>query len=116
MSGFRSLCNRMRRRFPGVKVRVERRSTPDDRLAESWHDDDTFIIRIDKDIDDAFAQFLLPHEWAHAVSWHVDQWEHGPAFWKAYKQTYRVYTDWCKEPVRVTRKGIRARDGKSQQG
>jgi hypothetical protein len=99
MDDFRQLANRLKRRFSGVRVSVRRGEVGNGEFATTSLDDESghFLIIVDKSIDVHFACFLLVHEWPHCVSWHVDKKEHGPAFWKAMRQSYDVYVKWCAE-------------------
>jgi hypothetical protein len=60
-----------------------------------------FIVEIDSSIPQAVACFILGHEIAHPVSWHLDPPDriHGPAFWKAYEETYDIYEKWVESLV-----------------
>jgi hypothetical protein len=95
----RSIAARLRKRFPGIRV-TTRRAKLKESIAETTVDADkkTFVITLEKDIDETFAVFVFVHEFAHAVSFHVDgDNEHGPAFWKAYRTCFEIYCSWCRE-------------------
>lgn len=97
MNHFRQLANRLKKEFPGVKMSIRRGTVAGDRFADTDLIDDTFVIVVDKNIEESFACFLLVHEVGHPASWHIDSREHGPAFWKAVKKAYAVYVAWCAE-------------------
>jgi predicted metal-dependent hydrolase len=97
-----SLAAKFRKRYPDLKVRIVRK-----RLEGAFaltHIDlvqERFVIEIDKALSQPVACFILAHEWAHAVSWHLDPPDriHGPAFWKAYEETYDIYEKWVESLV-----------------
>lgn len=52
-----------------------------------------FVITFEKGLEQPLKAFLLAHEIAHAISWHGDVEEHGDSFWAAYRQTYKIYSE-----------------------
>jgi hypothetical protein len=79
-----------RRRFPDLKFRIVRAKLVED-FATTHADNGRFIITLDRKLPQDVACFILSHELAHGLSWHMDTEEHGPAFWAAYQKTYDEY-------------------------
>ena len=84
------LAAHYRRRFPDLKFRIVRASLKSE-FATTHADNGKFIITLDRKLPQDVACFILAHELAHGLSWHMDQEEHGPAFWSAYQKTYDEY-------------------------
>ncbi len=97
-----SLAARYRKRYPDLKVRIVRKRLKD-AFAFTRYDQEKrcFIIEIDKSLPQPVACFILAHEWCHAIGWHLDPPDriHGPAFWKAYEETYDIYEEWVESLV-----------------
>ena len=84
------LAARYRRIYPDLKFRVVRARLAD-AFATAHADNGKFIITLDRELSPAVACFILAHEIAHCLSWHLETEEHGPAFWAAYQKTYDEY-------------------------
>ncbi len=94
----RVLATMLRAEFPDVQVSVRRSKAGDGYFAHTTYDDeaDRFTITIDRDIQEDFATFILAHEFAHVIAWDdTAKDDHGPAFWRAYMEAYRVYLRYC---------------------
>jgi hypothetical protein len=50
-----------------------------------------FLIKIDRNLDEETAVFVLLHETAHCDSWNKEKNDHGLEFGKAYSKIYRYY-------------------------
>jgi Zn-dependent peptidase ImmA (M78 family) len=94
----RSLSHRLRKRFPNVRVTVRTVAQLHGAFATTEKDGSQYLIKIDRNLRQDFAAFILAHEFAHAVSWRdTKDDDHGPAFWKAYMDCFDVYVAWCRE-------------------
>jgi hypothetical protein len=54
---------------------------------------DTFLIRIDKNLPENHSVDVLIHEFAHAVAWGKDADVHGPNWGKSYSKVYRLFLE-----------------------
>jgi predicted metal-dependent hydrolase len=97
-----SLAARYRKRYPDLRFRIVRKRLKD-AFAYTRFDQKQgiFVVEIDSSIPQAVACFILAHECAHEISWHLDPPDriHGPAFWKAYEETYDIYEKWVESLV-----------------
>lgn len=88
------LANKIRKKYPHLKFRIRRQRLRDAFATTHLHaETGTYIVTIDKDIKPDLAAFLLAHEVSHALSFLVDEKEHGPAFWAAYEKVYEIYEE-----------------------
>ena len=86
------LARLIRKQYPHLKFRIKRaRLTSAFATTHLVAETGTYIITIDKDIKADLAAFLLCHECAHAISWNMDQDEHGDGFWSSYRKVYAIY-------------------------
>lgn len=94
------LAARYRRAYPQLKFSVKRvKLDMDFSLTGHRTEDGAFIIEIDKHERPTVACFILAHEIAHAISWHLCPPEepHAKPFWDAYERTYMIYEKFCDE-------------------
>jgi Zn-dependent peptidase ImmA (M78 family) len=95
MSRLAKLANRYRKQYPHLPFSVRREEVDKGCFAYCQKVGEKFLIAIDKQLPEAFAIFLLPHELAHAIAYHEED-EHGDQFWAAYRINYRIYEQFCK--------------------
>ena len=86
------LAARYRKRFPYLKFRVKRKRMPT-MFGYCQQTEDGFLVVLDSTLSQEYAIFVLPHEIAHAISFHADDIEHGDNFWTTYRKTYEVYEE-----------------------
>lgn len=91
------LARKYRKLYPGLKFRIVTSKTIQGAFATTHlrPEDGTFVITFPSYMDPHLKCFLLAHEVAHALSWHMDEEEHGEGFWSAYRKTYDVYAKFC---------------------
>lgn len=55
--------------------------------------DGVYTITIDRTCDERLGQFILIHEWAHALAWDAEKADrdHNDDWGRAYAQSYRAY-------------------------
>jgi predicted metal-dependent hydrolase len=88
----RSLAARLRKEFPQVRFRI-RKVKLSGFIGRCSLADGLFTIELNSIYPDEVLAFILPHELAHALTWHEKD-QHGPQFWAAYQQTYGAYERW----------------------
>ena len=87
---------------PGYPISVTRVKIPKKLDGRCWKDGKTFLIQIDKDLDEHRAIDVLLHEWAHARAWNhrldncatddeFNKLAHDAAWGVAYAEVYCVY-------------------------
>lgn len=89
------LSRHLRTSFPDEQVTVRRVKLKDWGYCQKL-DDGSFLIQLEKTADRHTQIDTLIHEWAHVLSWEVDNHpsDHGKAFGIAYAKVYQSYLDW----------------------
>ena len=94
------LAARYRKAYPQLKFSIKRVELQGHfALTSHRMDDGTFVIEIDKQERPPAACFILAHEMAHALSWHLCPAgeDHAKPFWDAYQRAYEIYEKFCDE-------------------
>jgi hypothetical protein len=88
------LARRYRKLYPNLKFRIVNANLDDAFATTHLREmDGTFVITFDRKLCVNVKAFLLAHELAHAISWNMDDLEHGDGFWSCYRRTYAIYAD-----------------------
>ena len=77
-----------------VRVHIVR-GLPKDRLGDCCKQKDRYLIRLCADVVDQQPDavwMLLAHEWAHALTWHHSDKNHGDSWGVALAKTWRIIT------------------------
>ncbi|MFN7318505.1 MAG: hypothetical protein ACK5S6_03240 [bacterium] len=86
------LARKYRKLYPSLKFRIVTAKLDGAFATTHFREvDGTFIITFQPGLCQHLKAFLLAHEIAHAISWNMDDAEHGEGFWSGYRKTYAIY-------------------------
>jgi len=92
---YRQLVNFLKKKYPHKHpVHVRRTKVPGKYVGLcEQKTDNSFLIRIDKNLPEYYAVEVLLHEFAHVISWGKDKNYHGNNWGIAYSKVYRAYIE-----------------------
>ena len=102
METYKKLVVFLKKKYPDQRVNIRRTTVPAkfDGMCEQKKDN-SFTIRIDKNLPEYYSIDVLLHEFAHVLSWSKDKNVHGNNWGIAYSKVYRAYLEEFKKDSHV---------------